>query len=90
MEAGRIERAAYIAAHAILAANLNSRELVCPGAKRSYAVDTIAGIIKGAFGVEGTDQIPRQTRNHTPAAGRTAKSQKILHMPADTALQLTP
>jgi hypothetical protein len=90
MEAGRIERAAYIAAHAILAANLNSSELVCPGAKRSYAVDTIAGIIKGALGVEDTDVIQRSARTHTPAARRTPRTREILHISADTALQLTP
>ncbi len=44
-----IEKAAYTAAHRILAANTLAPGLVCPGARRSYAVDTIADIIREAF-----------------------------------------
>ena len=46
MNARKIQRTAYIAAHRILGANLNAPDLACPGARRSYAVDTIAGIIR--------------------------------------------
>jgi hypothetical protein len=49
MTARGIERAAYIAAHRILAANTTAAELVCPGAKRSHAVDSIADIIREVF-----------------------------------------
>src|SRR5262249_13491727 len=44
-----IERAAYVAAHRILEANTAAPELACAGARRSYAVDTIADIIREAF-----------------------------------------
>jgi hypothetical protein len=49
MTAKGIERAAYIAAHRILEANTTATELVCPGARRSYTIDTIADIIREAF-----------------------------------------
>ena len=51
MSEKEIERAAYIAAHRILSANTAPVGLVCPGARRSYAVDTIAGIIRDIFEV---------------------------------------
>ena len=44
-----IERAAYIAAHRILEADKTAAELVCPGARRSHAVDAIADIIREVF-----------------------------------------
>jgi hypothetical protein len=49
MNANQLERAAYIAAHAILAANTGAPELACPGARRSHTVDTIADINIGVF-----------------------------------------
>jgi hypothetical protein len=49
MQAKEIERAAYIAAHGILAADVGAPELACPGARRSHAVDVIADIIKEVF-----------------------------------------
>ena len=49
MKANEIERAAYMAAHRILMADLSAAELACPGARRSRAVDAIAGIIKEVF-----------------------------------------
>lgn len=49
MKADDIERVAYIAAHRILMADTSARELACPGARRSRAVDAIAGIIKEVF-----------------------------------------
>jgi len=44
-----IERASYIAAHRVLAANTSAPELACAGARRSHAIDIIAGIIKDTF-----------------------------------------
>jgi hypothetical protein len=49
MHAKEIERAAYIAAHGILAADTGAPELACPGARRSHAVDVIADIIREVF-----------------------------------------
>jgi hypothetical protein len=49
MSTSQLERAAYIAAHAILTADVEAPELVCPGARRSHTVDAIAGIIKDVF-----------------------------------------
>lgn len=49
MTAKRIERAAYVAAHRIVDANTLASELVCRGARRSRAVDTIAEIIREVF-----------------------------------------
>ena len=49
MQTNQIEKAAYIAAHRILAANTSAPELACPGARRSHVVDTIADIIKDVF-----------------------------------------
>ena len=46
MDAKEIERAAYVAAHRVLAADTSAHELACPGARKSRAVDTIAGIIR--------------------------------------------
>jgi hypothetical protein len=100
MNTGPFERAAYVAAHAILAANLNAPELVCPGARHSYAVDTIANIIKDAFGLDPSDGIERplmidwacldRMQATTSMQDRVEMSQKNLHIPADAALQLTP
>jgi hypothetical protein len=44
-----IERAAYVAAHRVLAADTSAHELACPGARKSRAIDTIAGIIRETF-----------------------------------------
>jgi hypothetical protein len=49
VNAKEIERAAYVAAHRVLAADTTAHELACPGARRSRAVDTIAGIIREVF-----------------------------------------
>ena len=49
MNAKEIEIAAYISAHRILEADTAAAELVCPGARRSRAVDTIADIIREVF-----------------------------------------
>jgi len=49
MNAKQLERASYMAAHAVLAANINAPHLASPGARRSYAVDTIAKKIRNIF-----------------------------------------
>jgi hypothetical protein len=49
MNAKQLERASYMAAHAILSTNTSAPHLATPGARRSYMVDTIANKIKGIF-----------------------------------------
>lgn len=49
MSAKGIDRAAYVAAHRIVEANIVASELVCPGGRRSRAVDTVAAIIREVF-----------------------------------------
>ena len=78
MTAKRIERAAYVAAHCIVEANVAASELVCPGALRSRAVDTIAEIIRGVFVLQNAEQDEmggtpgwiRPARRKSPAHGR--------------------
>jgi len=49
MNAKQLERASYMAAHAVLSANISAPHLATPGAQRSYAVDTIAEKIRNVF-----------------------------------------
>jgi len=49
MNAKQLERASYMAAHAILASNTSAPELACPGARRSHAIDVIADTIRSVF-----------------------------------------
>ena len=49
MNAKQLERASYMAAHAILAANTSAPHLATPGARRTYTVDTIAEKIRSVF-----------------------------------------
>ncbi|MDP8988685.1 MAG: hypothetical protein M3N41_01220 [Acidobacteriota bacterium] len=49
MNAKQLERASYMAAHAILAANTSAPYLATPGARRTYTVDTIAEKIMSVF-----------------------------------------
>jgi hypothetical protein len=49
MNAKQLERASYMAAHAILATNISAPHLATPGGRRSYIVDAIAEKIKGVF-----------------------------------------
>jgi hypothetical protein len=94
MDPRQIERAAYLAAHAVLAANTSAPELACPGARRSHAVDTIADAIKRVFEAhsdemdELTDWWQRSLvtrRPHLTPALRPARSGEILQMTAETA-----
>jgi hypothetical protein len=48
-----IERAAYMAAYRILTADTSAPELACASARRSRAIDTIAGIIRDTFEAHG-------------------------------------
>ncbi len=96
MNSHQIERAAYIAAHALLTANTSAPELACPGARRSYTVDTIAGIIKGVFELH-CEELDAFTdwwedpivisQPHLSPARQPARSEKILPIRADTAVQ---
>jgi hypothetical protein len=49
MNVKQLERASYLAAHAILSADLSAPHLVTPGARRSYTVDAIADKIRSVF-----------------------------------------
>lgn len=49
MNAKQLERASYMAAHAILCADTHAARLACPGARRSYMIDVIADTIKNVF-----------------------------------------
>ena len=49
MNAKQLERASYLAAHAVLSADLSAPHLVTPGARRSYTVDAIANTIRSVF-----------------------------------------
>lgn len=49
MNAKQLERASYMAAHAILSTNTSAPHLATPGARRSYMVDKIAERIRNIF-----------------------------------------
>ncbi len=49
MNAKQLERASYLAAHAILATNTSAPHLATPGARRTYTVDVIAQKIRNVF-----------------------------------------
>ena len=49
MNAKQLERASYLAAHAVLSANTSAPHLATPGARRSYAIDAIADKIRSVF-----------------------------------------
>jgi hypothetical protein len=49
MNAKQLERASYLAAHAVLSANISAPHLATPGARRSYTVDAIANQIRKVF-----------------------------------------
>jgi len=68
MNARDTERAAYIAAHRILAANLSAPELACPSARWSHAVDMVAGIIQEVFACQ-----PNSLDVNAPRTERTAE-----------------
>ena len=49
MNAKQLERASYLAAHAVLSADVSAPHLATPGARRSYTVDAIAKQIRSIF-----------------------------------------
>ncbi len=49
MNAKQLERASYLAAHAVLSADVSAPHLATPGARRSYTVDAIADRIRSVF-----------------------------------------
>ncbi len=67
MNTRNTERAAYIAAHRILTADLSAPELACPGARWSRAVDAIAKIIQDVFECENSYKEFSSTRAVRPA-----------------------
>ena len=98
MNANQLERAAYMAAHAILTANTSAPQLACPGARRSHAVDTIAGIIKGVLQLH-CSELDDYTDRWEPAVSighrrtlsvsvQPPRSEKILQLRAESAVQI--
>lgn len=66
-----LQRASYVAAHAIAAANTTAPHLATPGARQTHKVDTIAGIIQQVFGALAETQennlpLVRFERGETP------------------------
>ena len=49
MNAKQLERASYLAAYAVLSADVSAPHLGTPGARRSYTVDAIANKIRSVF-----------------------------------------
>ena len=49
MNAKQLERASYLAAYAVLSADVSAPHLATPGARRSYTVDAIANTIRSVF-----------------------------------------
>jgi len=70
MNAKQLERASYMAAHAILAANTSAPHLATPGARRTYTVDAIAEKIKSVFELHcsALDDAAAVSFRHTEAA----------------------
>ena len=101
MSPEQLERAAYVAAHAVLAANTTAPYLACPGARRSHAVDVVADIIKSVFEMHceereemdaftGWRERPIMARFPTlPPAAQPARNEKILLIRAETAVPAT-
>lgn len=52
MNSSNLERAAYLAAHRIMQADLTNPQFACPGTRRSKMIDAIAGIIKDVMEAE--------------------------------------
>jgi hypothetical protein len=70
MNAKQLERASYLAAHAVLSANTSAPYLATPGARRTYAVDMIAEQIRSVF------ELHCSALDET-AAGRPPAPQKL-------------
>ena len=92
MNAKQLERASYLAAHAILSTNTSAPHLATPGARRSYMIDTIADRIKNVFelhcsaldestewnaGVTPVRQPPAVSAEAAATVQRSAGSQKL-------------
>ena len=77
MNAKEIERAAYLAAHGILAADTSASELACPGAQRSHTIDTIASIIQDAFEIYKCEGVYRALEHTTNCATEIADRPRI-------------
>jgi len=93
MKADDIERAAYIAAHAIMAANLNAPELACPGARRTFAVDAIAELIKGIFAMDHSGSEPalvwrERPREISASTSWSAQERKVIRVRTDRAARI--
>ena len=84
MNENQLERAAYIAAHAILRADISAPELACPGARRSHTVDAIAEIIKEVFELHCAEL---DGVSHWREHIRAVRHEKVLPFRAESAAQ---
>ena len=92
MNAKQLERASYLAAHAILSANTGAPHLATPGARRSHTIDVLAATIKSIFELhcsaldeagEWRDQLvtaPRPAAESFVAVSGGRRSQKLQPM----------
>ena len=65
MNAKQLERASYLAAHAVLSANVSAPHLATPGARRSYTIDAIANTIRTVFELH-CSAFDDSSRSHAP------------------------
>jgi hypothetical protein len=82
MNAKQLERASYLAAHAVLSADVSAPHLATPGARRSYTVDAIANKIRSIFELHCSafdDCSDWQTPNRSE-----------LSLPGETCEEITP
>lgn len=85
MIATGIERAAYIAAHRIIEADTAESELVCPGARRSRAVDAIAEIIRDVFAPPSPEEdewAERERATHLHVVNPRRRRDGVLRIPS--------
>lgn len=64
MNSSNLERAAYIAAHGIMQADLSSPQFACPGARRSRTIDAIAKIIVSVMEIESLESELSELHRH--------------------------
>jgi hypothetical protein len=89
MNAHQTERAAYMAAHAIISANTSAPELACPGARRSHAVDVIASIIKDVLALHCGELDAFTDWSHQAGSCTSNSAQENLHLHADSAVTIS-
>ncbi|MEO8048799.1 MAG: hypothetical protein ABI833_00165 [Acidobacteriota bacterium] len=84
MNAKQLERASYMAAHAIFSANISAPQCATPGARRSHAIDTIADAIRNVFELHcsALDESADCWAPETPPLRTTAALNAQMEIPA--------